>query len=59
MQVYSDTIIYIFCPPDKVTGGPEALHQLRYYMESLGYNAQMIYYYSNKMTPPSLSAIQS
>lgn len=35
--------IYILCPPKKATGGPEALHQLGYILNSLGYNAKMLY----------------
>lgn len=35
--------IYIICPPSKATGGPEALHQLGYILNSLGYNAKMLY----------------
>lgn len=35
--------IYIICPPQKATGGPEALHQLGYILNSLGYNAKMLY----------------
>ncbi|MEP6928935.1 MAG: hypothetical protein ABI850_02945, partial [Flavobacterium sp.] len=35
--------IYIICPPKKATGGPEALHQLGYILNSLGYNAKMLY----------------
>lgn len=35
--------IYILCPPNKATGGPEALHQLGYILNSLGFNAKMLY----------------
>ncbi|GGF17112.1 hypothetical protein [Flavobacterium limi] len=35
--------IYIICPPKKATGGPEALHQLGYILNTLGYNARMLY----------------
>mgnify|MGYP003605480324 CR=1 FL=1 len=35
--------IYIICPPKKATGGPEALHQLGYILNSLGFNAKMLY----------------
>lgn len=35
--------IFIICPPKKATGGPEALHQLGYILNSLGYNAKMLY----------------
>src|ERR1035437_2655135 len=36
--------IYIFCPANQETGGPDALHQLRYYMEKVHLNAYMIYF---------------
>lgn len=52
MEVYKDTIIYIFCPPNVVTGGPEALHQLRYYLEKEGYKAYIVYNHTGIMTPP-------
>ncbi len=53
MRVYPDTKIYIFCPDRLVTGGPEALHQLRWYMERLGYEAYIVYAMSgNTVCPP-------
>jgi hypothetical protein len=44
-----DTKIYIFCPAGNATGGPEALHQLSYHLNELGFNAFMFYY----VTPDS------
>lgn len=35
--------IYIVCPPNKATGGPEALHQLGYILNQLGFDAKMLY----------------
>ncbi len=35
--------IYIICPPKKATGGPEALHQLGYVLNQLGFDAKMLY----------------
>ncbi|HEY0090907.1 MAG TPA: hypothetical protein VGB43_00345 [Flavobacterium sp.] len=35
--------IYIICPPAKATGGPEALHQLGYLLNTLGFSAKMLY----------------
>ena len=35
--------IYIYCEANLATGGPEALHQLRYYMEKCGLNAYIVY----------------
>lgn len=42
MKSYNKTI-YIFCPANRETGGPEALHQLRYYMEVVNLNAFLVY----------------
>ncbi|WP_150384042.1 hypothetical protein [Bifidobacterium rousetti] len=36
--------IYILCPAGRTTGGTEALHQLRYYLESIGKDAYLSYY---------------
>lgn len=35
---------YIFTPADVCSGGPEALHQLAYYMRKLGMEAYTVYY---------------
>lgn len=35
---------YIFTPAHTCTGGPEALHQLAYYMRKLGMDAYTVYY---------------
>ena len=35
--------IYILCPYGLVTGGPDALHQLAYYLKELRQNAHIIY----------------
>lgn len=41
--------IYVFCPNDFVTGGPDALHQMVYYLNQTGFSAEIVYYaYSNK-----------
>lgn len=39
-----DKIIYIFCPANLETGGPDALHQLRYYMEKVNLTAYIVYF---------------
>lgn len=36
--------IYIICIANLRSGGPEALHQLRYYMEQAGLDAYIVYY---------------
>ncbi len=52
MNVYDGTKIYIFCPDRLVTGGPEALHQLRYYLERAGYDAVLVYEFSGDRQCP-------
>lgn len=45
MITYTETSnIIIFCPSRKVTGGPEALHQLSHKLISLGLNGVYMYY---------------
>ena len=34
---------YVFCPGNVVTGGPDALHQMVYYMRKHGLEAEMVY----------------
>lgn len=46
-NVYEDTKIYILSIRS-VTGGPDALHQLAYYLKRLGYNPIMAYLYSTR-----------
>lgn len=53
MTVFPDTKIYIFCPYGLTTGGPEALHQLRYYMEQMGYDAYLVYDFTGKTDFPA------
>lgn len=36
--------IYVFCPNDIVTGGPDALHQIVFYLNQLGFDAKIVYY---------------
>lgn len=43
MKVYRNTQIYILCFANSQTGGPEALHQMRYYLDKCGYRAKMAY----------------
>jgi hypothetical protein len=42
------SIIYIFCPANTATGGPEALHQLGQCLLSLGYTVFMHYYFAGQ-----------
>jgi len=42
--------IYVYCPANVITGGPDALHQLTYYLNLIGCNAELVYFtYSKKM----------
>jgi len=42
-RLHKETIIYIFCPADGVTGGPEALHQLCDAINLQGGKAKIVY----------------
>ena len=44
MQLKPTPIIYIFCPANFATGGPEALHQLGQCLITLGYTVYMHYF---------------
>ncbi|MBS1532822.1 MAG: hypothetical protein JSU01_21140 [Bacteroidetes bacterium] len=46
IMCYPGSKIYIFCPGGFATGGPEALHQLAHYLNTLGFKAFMYYYQS-------------
>ena len=39
LKIYKNTKIYVLAPPWLVGGGPEALHQLVYYLSKCGYDA--------------------
>ena len=52
IRINKDSKIFIFCPNGLVTGGPEALHQLRFYMEQEGYQAYLVYEFSGNLNPP-------
>ncbi len=43
IHLTKQSTIYVACPALSVTGGPEALHQLRYYLEKCGFHAVMAY----------------
>jgi hypothetical protein len=43
--------IYILCPPHIQSGGPEAIYQLRYYMEMVGLDAHLVYFKVQKDIP--------
>jgi hypothetical protein len=55
IKIYSGTKIYIACPANIATGGPELLHQLAYhFINDLNIKAFMYYYNfdSNKFRTP-------
>lgn len=35
--------IYVICPANSVTGGPDALHQMVYYLNEMHLNAKIVY----------------
>ena len=53
ISLSNNSIIYIFCQANLKTGGPEALHQLRYYMEIIGLNAYIVYTSVNEKISPT------
>ncbi|MEF3281014.1 MAG: hypothetical protein K6357_08650 [Elusimicrobiota bacterium] len=46
------TKIFVACPANRITGGPEALHQLVHELTNLGFDAYMFYYDRNKNLDP-------
>lgn len=44
LNIKIETKIYVACPANIVTGGPELLHQLVHELNKLGFNAFMYYY---------------
>ncbi|WP_313261439.1 hypothetical protein [Sphingobacterium sp.] len=51
IKIKNTSVIYILAPGGIASGGPEALHQLHYYFNKLGYTSKMAYY-SNPITNP-------
>ena len=51
MKIFSDTKIYVTCPGNSHTGGPELLHQLCSLLLQYGLNAQMFYTSGNRDNP--------
>lgn len=43
IKIYEDTKVYVLCPSNIVTGGPEALHQLADRLNHLGIESYMVY----------------
>lgn len=44
LTVNSNTKVYVACPPNAATGGPELLHQIVHELRKLGVDARMLYY---------------
>ncbi|MCQ2091291.1 MAG: hypothetical protein MJY85_01290 [Fibrobacter sp.] len=36
--------VFVFCPNDSITGGPDALHQMVFYLNKSGLNAEIVYF---------------
>ena len=53
MRLFSDSKIYVFCPSNYRTGGPEALHQLCSQLIQFGANAYMLYFSNNPKFNPN------
>jgi len=51
LNINENTKIYVACPANFATGGPELLHQLVYHLNKLGLNAYMFYYNITKEDP--------
>lgn len=41
--------IYVLCPPTTITGGPDALHQMVYYLNLSGFDAKICYIRFSKL----------
>lgn len=44
LEINKNTKIYVACPANTATGGPELLHQLVFQLSKLGFSAYMFYY---------------
>ncbi|AIM38672.1 hypothetical protein KO02_19700 [Sphingobacterium sp. ML3W] len=51
VKLKNNSKIYILCPGESLSGGPEALHQLGYYLNKMGYNAYLCYYHKFTTNP--------
>ncbi len=51
MEIYSNTTVYILCPPNFHTGGAELLHQLCSQLVRFDVDARMFYYNVNSSDP--------
>lgn len=51
VRLTEKSTIYVACPAQLVTGGPEAMHQLYYKLKATGLNAKMFYFPSDIEAP--------
>ncbi|HEY0669896.1 MAG TPA: hypothetical protein VGD22_17065 [Sphingobacteriaceae bacterium] len=51
LEIYNNTKVYIFCPPNFATGGTELLHQLSYKLNKVGITTFMYYVNAPNSTP--------
>jgi hypothetical protein len=51
INLNANSIVYIFCPSNFATGGPELLHQLAHKLKTQGVNALMFYYPVGEINP--------
>ncbi|AQX12408.1 hypothetical protein BAX94_02340 [Elizabethkingia meningoseptica] len=54
IRLTKNSVIYILAPGGIASGGPEALHQLHYYLNKLGYNSYISYYSNPEIHPKYL-----
>lgn len=58
IKLNKDTIIYVACPPNFSTGGPELLHQLVFKLNSRGVDARIFYFPLNYESNPTEEIFQ-
>lgn len=51
IEIQLNTVIYVMCPPNYATGGPELLHQLTSKLNEIGIPAKMYYYPLTESNP--------
>jgi len=61
IKIYPETKVYIACPANIATGGPELLHQLCYHLRSdMRINAIMYYFgYNKKINHPFIQNMKN
>jgi len=54
IPVKNNGIVYVLCPANYVTGGPDALHQIVFYLNKIGANARIVYVAESAETEVSI-----